>query len=1214
MGEEGNKQEMEPRETTRRKRYSIEETREEKPKRRLRNQPEITSWTVGGVSYKVGDCVYIDSQRADNPYYICSIQEFRMTKKETVYLEVKWFYRTSEVPDSVYHLLVQDRNSENSEDSVIKESLMKSRELFISDATDSYPVSALRGRCCVHHYPDIIAAKAFDANPNTFFYILGYNPETRRLNGTQGEIRVGPSHQAKLPEYNPNRQDDGELQEELVWTPKVNDCDLLMYLRAARSMAAFAGMCDGGSPDDGCLAASRDETTINALDTLHQFDYNTGKALQALVKRPVPVSADRKWTDDETKRFVKGLRQFGKNFFRIHKELLPEKETSELVEFYYLWKKTPAANNCRPHRRHRRQSTLRRVRGVGSRAGNGNRPPSSEFLDLSSASETELENVDSEDSDSRDLSAYACRHCFTTTSRDWHHGGHDKVILCTDCRIFFKKYGELRPIETPREPPPFMFKPVKEDKDDDAMNSGKAGMRTRRNRDGVQSRHKGKASSSSPSESSSPVNHLANTRHLGQKGRQSPSTGSTTSNSSDKSVKKRKLGKGIKDEDKGSKKRHRDKSLSEESEATNLEEGRHKKSKQTSSRSESPSEAATSDSGSINEESCSGIQEYTNEDENSSPSSPENDNDSDYEPPASTAHEDSQPPSPVPIKPIPQVPRLPTPPPMQELPATQQPVPPVPAAAPAVPPVPLPPHPLPPPPMQEPDVPPPVPRLLPPPPPLQPAVPLIIPKQEPKSPSPPPREPTPPRDPTPPASPGSPPSSPEVPRSPRSPSPPAVVVDRQDHVSASARFIRHLSRRDNTCSRTDLTFVPLENTKLAKKRAEATKKAEQAKHDEERKKQVDERETREREREQEHDREREEKQRRPPTTPPPRCSTADVQITGPHVHHQGHHGSAFPQSLSFQQGPFIGPDTPALRTLSEYARPHAMASQDPNMPYHLPPGFFIPGAPEHEIRERELREREMREREIRERELRESGFKPGYELKAMEHEQIRMSQMEMHRLWQGHPMAPGHQPGTAPPFASPFGPYAHPGASVLDRERMAHPMHHMQESPHVNPVERLNAERLQAERNMALAMDPIVRLQLAGITPHHHQHSHSHTHLHLHPQDPLYGVPPHLIGPHPWPAGMPPPPSAGTPFQPPSPFLRGPTPFLTREHEIHRETVLSRQYEGMIPPYMSASQQLSAQAQAEQLRLIEQQRYMQQHHEDYLRRLQGEGDKPPGPP
>ena len=41
-----------------------------------------------------------------------------------------------------------------------------------------------------------------------------------------------------------------------------------MYLRAARSMAAFAGMCDGGSPDDGCLAASRDDTTINALSVV----------------------------------------------------------------------------------------------------------------------------------------------------------------------------------------------------------------------------------------------------------------------------------------------------------------------------------------------------------------------------------------------------------------------------------------------------------------------------------------------------------------------------------------------------------------------------------------------------------------------------------------------------------------------------------------------------------------------------------------------------------------------------------------------------------------------------------------------------------------------------------------------------------------------------------------------------------------------------------
>lgn len=86
---------------------------------------------------------------------------------------------------------------------------------------------------------------------------------TRRLASTQGEIRVGPSHQAHLPELQIGVPVNCEEWEELCWKPGVTvDADLVMYLRAARSMAAFHGMYDG---DDGCLAASRDDTTINAL-------------------------------------------------------------------------------------------------------------------------------------------------------------------------------------------------------------------------------------------------------------------------------------------------------------------------------------------------------------------------------------------------------------------------------------------------------------------------------------------------------------------------------------------------------------------------------------------------------------------------------------------------------------------------------------------------------------------------------------------------------------------------------------------------------------------------------------------------------------------------------------------------------------------------------------------------------------------------------------
>ncbi|XP_064459596.1 arginine-glutamic acid dipeptide repeats protein-like isoform X2 [Ornithodoros turicata] len=277
-------------------------------------------------------------------------------------------------------------------------------------------------------------------------------------------------------------------REELRWTPGVPDCDLMMYLRAARSMAAFAGMCDGGSAEDGCLAASRDDTTINAMDLLHDSNYDTGRALQALVKNPVPRGIDKKWTEEDQKRFVKGLRQYGKNFFKIRKELLSHKETADLVEFYYLWKKTPAAATSRPHRRHRRQNVLRRSR-PSSRL---TKVAQSEFADASSASEDE-ESAD--DSDSREVPSYTCQSCLTTNSKEWFHSGKEGSLLCSECCQAQKK-GDLRPVSgDPHESSPFLFKPV----DNSDIVNGKHVMRTRRNKENhSKGRNKHSGDSASP--------------------------------------------------------------------------------------------------------------------------------------------------------------------------------------------------------------------------------------------------------------------------------------------------------------------------------------------------------------------------------------------------------------------------------------------------------------------------------------------------------------------------------------------------------------------------------------------------------------------------------------------------------------------------------------------------------------------------------------------
>lgn len=80
-----------------------------------------------------------------------------------------------------------------------------------------------------------------------------------------------------MPEYRPGVHpdrlspdpEDSYTREESRWLPgKTFDVDLLTYVRAARSMALFAGMCDVGCPRDGACAASRDDTTLNAFDVV----------------------------------------------------------------------------------------------------------------------------------------------------------------------------------------------------------------------------------------------------------------------------------------------------------------------------------------------------------------------------------------------------------------------------------------------------------------------------------------------------------------------------------------------------------------------------------------------------------------------------------------------------------------------------------------------------------------------------------------------------------------------------------------------------------------------------------------------------------------------------------------------------------------------------------------------------------------------------------
>lgn len=190
-----------------------------------------------------------------------------------------------------------------------------------------------------------------------------YSPDEDDFKKT---IMVGSEFQAVIPEELCKYGDvlPYENEDKLVWDPtKLQEQEVIKYeqkssqislqqqsgalsIAASTSTSSASSATTGGNGGGGVMSIPignhlRDDE--QNLYLLLQCGHNVDEALR---RRRINVAAQpssntmSQWSEEECRNFESGLRVYGKDFHTIQQFKVKTRSVGELVQFYYLWKKT----------------------------------------------------------------------------------------------------------------------------------------------------------------------------------------------------------------------------------------------------------------------------------------------------------------------------------------------------------------------------------------------------------------------------------------------------------------------------------------------------------------------------------------------------------------------------------------------------------------------------------------------------------------------------------------------------------------------------------------------------------------------------------------------------------------------------------------------------------------------------------------------------------
>jgi len=153
-------------------------------------------------------------------------------------------------------------------------------------------------------------------------------------------IMIGPTYQASVPGGLSNYDDTPpyENEDKLLWDPSRLSEDV------CKEYLSKSGECQGATGAmgvNGIPTGSHVRDDEQALLLLLQCGYNVEEALRRRRMNAVPPADTMSlWSEEECKAFETGLRVYGKDFHSIQNQKVGTRSVGELVQFYYLWKKT----------------------------------------------------------------------------------------------------------------------------------------------------------------------------------------------------------------------------------------------------------------------------------------------------------------------------------------------------------------------------------------------------------------------------------------------------------------------------------------------------------------------------------------------------------------------------------------------------------------------------------------------------------------------------------------------------------------------------------------------------------------------------------------------------------------------------------------------------------------------------------------------------------